>query len=203
MYKVFFKDRIVFLTNNIERDLTQDFGAIFKYSNPKELKDFIENFDRKEDIKKAFIYHHDLNELLHLFSDCFKVIFAGGGVVMNNRDEILFIHRLGVWDLPKGKTEDGESIEETSIREVEEECSISPLKIAKALQPTYHTYHLKDKLILKKTFWFEMRYEGNDLPSPQLEEDITEAKWINKNDIEEVTQNTYPSIKEVLIEVLK
>lgn len=201
MYKVFFKDRIVFLTNNIERDLSPDFGAIFKYSNNKELQDFIQNFEKKEDIKKAFIYHHNLDELVTLFSKCFKQINAAGGVVVNKKNEILFIHRLGVWDLPKGKAEKGESIEQTAIREVEEECSITPLEITKSLTPTFHTYRLKKKLILKKTYWYKMNYPGDKNPVPQVEEDITQAEWITLNNIEKVTKNTYPSIKEVLEEL--
>lgn len=201
MYKVFFKDRIVFLTNNIERDLGSDFGAIFKYSNNKELQDFIQNFEKKEDIKKAFIYHHDLDELLELFSKGFKQINAAGGVVVNKKNEILFIYRLGLWDLPKGKAEKGESIEETAIREVEEECSITPLKIIKPLNPTFHTYRLKNKIVLKKTYWYQMNYQGDKKPVPQYEEDITKAEWITADDIEKVTKNTYPSIKEVLSEL--
>ncbi|MCW3784960.1 NUDIX domain-containing protein [Marinilabiliaceae bacterium AAT] len=203
MYKVFFKDRIVFLTNNIERDLNSNFGAIFKYSNKKELKDFINHFESKDEIKSAFIYHHDLNELMELFSECFKVIHAAGGVVKNKKGEILFIHRLGVWDLPKGKAEKGESIEETAIREVEEECSITPLKIVKPLSPTYHTYWLKSKLILKKTFWYEMSFEGDMLPKPQLEEDIQVAEWRSTEKLDSIYQNTYPSILEVLNEVIQ
>ncbi len=201
MYKVFFKDRIVFLTDNIEQDLSSDFGAIFKYSNPKELKDFILNFENKEEINKAFIYHHNLDELMELFSKCFKRIDAAGGIVFNSENQILFIHRLGVWDLPKGKAEKGESIEETAIREVEEECSISPLKIIKSLPSTYHTYTLKDKLILKKTYWYQMSYDGNDIPKPQLEEDITKADWISKENLSEIMSNTYPSIKELLLNI--
>lgn len=201
MYKVFFKDRIVFLTNNIERDLDSDFGAIFKYSNNKELQDFIRNFEKKEDIKKAFIYHHDLGELLELFSKGFKQINAAGGVVVNQKNEVLFIYRLGLWDLPKGKAEKGESIEETALREVEEECSISPLEIIKPLTPTFHTYRLKDKIVLKKTYWYQMKYQGNKSPEPQHEEDITKAEWITVDNIEKVTKNTYPSIKEVLSEL--
>ncbi len=202
MYKVFFNDRIVFLTNNIERDLNHSFGAIFKYSNKKELKDFINHFESKKDIKSAFIYHHDLGELLQLFSDCFKVIYAAGGAVRNSQNEMLFIHRLGVWDLPKGKAEKGESIEQTALREVEEECGISPLKIIRPLSPTYHTYWLKSRLILKKTFWYEMKFDGIDTPVPQLEEDIQIAEWKSLDDLKLVYQNTYPSIVEVLNEVL-
>jgi 8-oxo-dGTP pyrophosphatase MutT (NUDIX family) len=201
MYKVFFKDRIVFLTNNIERDLDSDFGAIFKYSNNKELSDFIFNFEKKEEIQKAYIYHHDLDELMNSFIQCFEYIYAAGGVVENLQGELLFIHRLGVWDLPKGKAEEGESIEETALREVEEECAIAPLSIVKPLSPTFHTYRLKGKLVLKKTFWYHMRYEGNLQPKPQVEEDITKVEWINKNNALIVTSDTYPSIKEVLAEL--
>ncbi len=201
MYKVFFKDRIVFLTNNIERDLSHDFGAIFKYSNNKELNDFIANFNNNEDIQKAFIYHHDLEELMENFSSCFKNINAAGGVVFNSNNEILFIHRLGVWDLPKGKAEKNESIQETAIREVEEECSISPLKIENELQPTFHTYPLKGKLVLKKTYWYKMSYTGDDTPIPQQEEDITQAEWIPAKEALNKTKNTYASIKEVLKEL--
>ncbi len=201
MYKVFFKDRIVFLTNNIERDLNNDFGAIFKYSNNKELKDFILNFEKKKEINSAYIYHHDLDKLIDHFSECFKLIYAAGGVVKNKENEILFIHRLGVWDLPKGKAEKGESIEETALREVEEECSISQLKIIRPLAPTFHTYQLKGKLVLKKTFWYEMSYSGTKTPKPQTEEDITDVKWMNKMDTKEALTNTYPSIIEVIKEV--
>lgn len=109
---------MVLLTNNIERDLSPDFGAIFKYSNNKELLDFTLNFEKREEIEKAFIYHHDLDELMAEFGKCFKRIDAAGGVVFNSEGKILVIHRLGVWDLPKGKAEKGESMEETALREV-------------------------------------------------------------------------------------
>jgi 8-oxo-dGTP pyrophosphatase MutT (NUDIX family) len=201
MYKVFFKDRIVFLTNNIERDLDSDFGAIFKYSNNKELSDFIYNFEKKEEVQKAYIYHHDLEDLMNNFIQCFEYIYAAGGVVENAKGELLFIHRLGVWDLPKGKAEEGESIEETALREVEEECAIAPLSIIKSLAPTFHTYRLKGKLVLKKTFWYHMKYEGNQTPKPQVEEDIFKAEWVNKSDTSKVTNETYPSIKEVLADL--
>ncbi len=198
MYKVFFKDRIVFLTDNIDRDLSAEFGAIFKYSNPKELGDFINQFIQKEEITKAFIYHHNIDELFHLFSEHFKNINAAGGVVFNNNDELLFIHRLGVWDLPKGKAEEGESIQETAIREVEEECGLSQLNIIKQLPCTYHTYPLKGKMILKTTYWYEMKYLLNEMLVPQIEEDITEVCWKKTSELKDVLKNTYASIAEIL-----
>jgi len=46
-----------------------------------------------------------------------------------------------------------------------------------------------------------MIYNGNQTPKPQTEEDITEVKWIKSNHISEITNNTYPSIIEVLKKV--
>ncbi|SMO87370.1 NUDIX domain-containing protein [Saccharicrinis carchari] len=201
MYKVFFKDRIVLLTDDIERDLSADFGGIFKYSNQKELHDFILNFERREEISKAFIYHHNLEELMVEFTKCFKRVDAAGGVVFNAENKILLIHRLGVWDLPKGKAENGELMKETALREVEEECGIAPLQIIKDLSPTYHTYRQKGELILKKTYWYQMKYLGNRTPQPQTEEDITQTVWRSVNQMDEIYRNTYASIKEVLAEV--
>jgi len=198
MYKVFFKDRIVFLTDNIDRDLSDNFGAIFKYSNSKELFDFIDNFIQREEIQNAFIYHHDVEVLYTVFCNYFKFIEAAGGLVFNNENRILFINRLNKWDLPKGKAEKGESIDETALREVEEECGISNLKITKPLVSTYHTYPLKNKIVLKKTYWYRMEYSGNEDLVPQLEEDIQEAVWLNHDELEKVYENTYPSILEIL-----
>ena len=192
---------MVLLTNNIERDLSADFGAIFKYSNNKELLDFILNFEKREEIGKAFIYHHNLEELMEEFAKCFTRIDAAGGVVFNDESKVLVIHRLGVWDLPKGKAEKGESMEETALREVEEECAIAPLEIVKPLNSTYHTYRLKEKLILKKTYWYQMKYHGKSHPKPQTEEDIRAAIWISVSDMGKVHQNTYASIREVLAEL--
>ena len=48
-------------------------------------------------------------------------IQAGGGLVENEKGEILFMFRKGKWDLPKGKLDPGESYESCALREVQEE----------------------------------------------------------------------------------
>jgi len=132
------------------------------------------------------------------FATQFLSIRAAGGVVYNQRDEVLFIHRLDKWDLPKGKVESGESLELAAVREVEEECSIHQLKLQKHLITTYHTYPLKGEQVLKSTDWFVMKHEGNEQPEPQAIEGITEARWIAPNDWQIVESNTFPSVLDVL-----
>ena len=132
---------------------------------------------------------------------CAKHTFieASGGLVYNNKNQILMIFRNSKWDLPKGKLEAGEGIQECAVREVEEECGVRNLQIVNQLQSTYHTYQLNGKAILKCTYWFKMITNFNDELVPQIKEGITKVAWVDINDISEKLKNTYGNIKELLI----
>ena len=75
------------------------------------------------------------------------MVEAAGGLVFNKDGGILMIFRNGKWDLPKGKLEIGESVEECAIREVQEECGVSGLIIENKIKDTYHTYILEEENI--------------------------------------------------------
>jgi 8-oxo-dGTP pyrophosphatase MutT (NUDIX family) len=124
-------------------------------------------------------------------------IEAAGGLVKNDKGEYLLIHRRGRWDLPKGKLEKKESVENAAIREVEEECGITGVNIVKPLISTYHTYPVKNGLALKKTTWFEMLYTGRSQPKPQTEEDINEVKWVPARQLEPYLNDSFPAIRDV------
>ncbi len=198
MYKVFFKDRTLFLTDKIERDLFPDFNALHKYTTQAELSQFIDRFEQNEQLQVGFIYGRKLEFILREVKLCFTFLRAAGGLVFNDKGQFLAIHRLGVYDLPKGKCEKGESIRQTAIREVEEECGIHDLTINRKLISTFHTYRLNDVSILKETVWYEMHYEGHEALKPQLEENIKNAEWLTTVQAANVVANTYPSIIEVL-----
>ena len=51
------------------------------------------------------------------------VIEAAGGLIFNAQQELLMIFRKGFWDLPKGKVDEGESLGDCALREVNEECN--------------------------------------------------------------------------------
>ncbi len=197
MYKVFFKDRIILLSNNKENKTNNVFSHIFEYSTPDKLKEFVLDFQNRKMKGNAFIYHSNIDELKQEFDKCFRIIAAAGGVVYNSNDEILFIFRNEKWDLPKGKIEKGENIEEAALREVEEECSVTNLKIEKLIKCTYHTYFLNEEPILKPTYWFQMKYDGTETPKPQIEEGITKVKWVNKDNVKQIMKDSYLSLKEI------
>ena len=108
------------------------------------------------------------------------------------------IFRNGKWDLPKGKLNIGEQIEEGAIREVKEECGINELQIEKKLIDTYHTYNLNGLKILKKTFWFLMKTSFKFPLTPQLEEGITKVKWCNEENVSKYLKNSYGNIIDVI-----
>lgn len=127
-------------------------------------------------------------------------IIAAGGLVTNDNDELLMIFRRGHWDLPKGKLDKGETIEECAIREVEEETGLRHVQLGEFLGLTYHEYfdpYLK-KDVVKESHWFKMKVSGETTLVPQTEEDITEITWANEAAIDKYLEDTYPNIVEIV-----
>ena len=108
-------------------------------------------------------------------------------------EETLFIFRNEMWDLPKGKIEEGETKEEAGLREVEEECGFTSLELEDFIGTTYHLYTEKNTEVLKISYWYKMTSNQKDL-TPQLEEGITALKWVKQDDLDLVLDNTYPNI---------
>ena len=126
------------------------------------------------------------------------LIKAAGGLVENQDKKYLFIFRRGKWDLPKGKVDEGEKVKAAAVREVEEECGIRVDAVSGKICETWHIYKQDGRLILKKTFWYKMKINRHQDLTPQLEEDITEARWLAKDEFPLVKQNTFPLILDVI-----
>ena len=192
--KIFFDNRVVILT--APKPAT-DNDRVHVFENQKALAKELERFDHSDD-ECLWITHPSLNDLFEHVAGCFKFIEAAGGLVTLPDGRILMIRRLGKWDLPKGKSEKGETLQETAIREVVEECGLASLPtITGELLNTFHTYHRNGNHILKHTAWYTMTYNGDNTLHPQYDEDITEAVWIAENQLDIILQNTYKSIKQV------
>ena len=149
------------------------------------------------EVSSFYVQAADVELAWQAFKQNFTVIEAAGGVVMKNH-EMLFIHRNGKWDLPKGKLEIDESIAVCAVREVAEECGISQLTIVKELASTYHTYRQAGENVLKITYWFLMECTDESSLTPQKDEGIDLVEWKNKQAVQLALENTYPNIKLLL-----
>jgi len=190
MYKVFVNDKPLFLTNEIVKET--DF-QLFLLESADIKQVIVKIFQNK--IQKAYLYHPDEKEIMKTLKTKIPVQKAGGGLVYNAKKEVLFIFRNGKWDLPKGGIEKGEAIEDTAMREVEEETGVGNLVVTEKLQKTYHIFKRNGRFKLKITHWFEMQSTFEGIPEGQAEEGIEKVAWLNPEQIKEALKNSYENIK--------
>jgi 8-oxo-dGTP pyrophosphatase MutT (NUDIX family) len=121
-------------------------------------------------------------------------IIAAGGIIKNDEGKILFQFRRGNWDLPKGKLDEGETIEECALREVEEENVL----LVEFVGVTRHYYNEMGIDVEKETHWFAMKVSGEPKLIPQIEEDILELRWVAENELEDYLSGTFDNIVEII-----
>jgi 8-oxo-dGTP pyrophosphatase MutT (NUDIX family) len=138
-------------------------------------------------------------------------IWAAGGVVYRRagaRIEVVLVARPreGLWALPKGKPHDGESMEETALREVAEETGLE-VAIDEAVGETgkigsiRYSYGLSPRQrseepvrVRKEVHHFLMRASGGDTSRHDAEHDLVD--WY---DIHEAAERmTYPNERAIL-----
>lgn len=198
MYKVFIKEQQIIFSKKIENISSENGAKLVGNPNQKEYKEIIENLWKSKSKELLYIHNEDVEAAFELFCKNFRIIYAAGGLVKNELDELLFIYRLNRWDLPKGKVEEGESIPTAAVREVEEECGVEGLELLDKAIKTYHVYKIDDEFILKETHWFHMKTDYSGALIPQAEEDISKATWVKTTEMEEQLDNTYASIRALL-----
>jgi ADP-ribose pyrophosphatase YjhB (NUDIX family) len=198
-YIVFLNQRAVTIQQDIKMSECGSDEIVIDFKDKPALEKVYKEFCQDSECLHLKINAGEkFTEACAVFNSIFKRIEAAGGIVRNRKSEYLFIKRLGVWDLPKGKLHKIEPVEKGALREVKEETGLNGLLITKRLPSTYHIYtDRKGNAVLKETYWFEMMCHHDQNLVPQLEEDITEVKWFSANDLHIPLQNTYASIKKL------
>ncbi len=193
MYEVFINEHCIFLTNKIVKETNFKQFLLINFS----IEEVIAQLSNG-DIASAHLYHPSRDELLVILKKTLPVVVAAGGLVMNEKDEMLFIYRNKKWDLPKGKVDKGETLKAAAIREIEEETGVKKLEIQDFRAKTYHIFKRNGVYKLKETHWFTMKtaYDGKLIP--EHKEGITKAVWKDENQIKKALKNSYPSIKKLL-----
>ena len=203
--KIYFNNKPLFLCDaiapEIEPYLHHDDAVFIDEFSVHTVKSMIHEMEQQK-IHAGIFLHSNLDELKKTFWKKFTIVQAAGGLVSNPANEILMIFRRGKWDLPKGKLDEGETLEQCAVREVEEETGLKKIQLKEHLLTTYHTYHESGKFILKESYWYRMHISQQQLLVPQAEEDIAEARWVPAAQLSVLLENTFPSVKDVLEKVL-
>ena len=163
------------------------------------LRDLPDALKQHPDVTEVLIESSDLEATWMTFCSGYHELAAAGGVVKDAEGHVLWIQRNGKWDLPKGKLEHGERLEEAAVREVFEETGIGNVSITGEAFNTFHTYEAGGVIHLKSTFWYPMVHDGIQTQGrPQAIEGITDVTWLKPPFSEEVLTKTFGSIKVVL-----
>tara|TARA_R110002072_G_scaffold131586_1_gene271248 strand:+ start:58783 stop:59406 length:624 start_codon:yes stop_codon:yes gene_type:complete len=190
MYKVFVKEIPIILST--EKNIGKQYKSIpLKLARLKKIIKKINNGQ----LFYVNLYHKNPEKLERFLFKKLKVVEAGGGMVFNDKKEILFIRRNSKWDLPKGKKEKGETHEEAAIRETMEETGVQDLEVNRFITKTYHVFKRNDKYRLKVTYWYEMytSYDGELVP--ETNEGIKKVRWKNFEKTQKALQDSYENIK--------
>lgn len=126
----------------------------------------------------------------------FNIVRAAGGVVEKD-DKVLMILRNDLWDIPKGKLDNGEKRSAGAVREVEEETGVK-VQLGELICATWHTYIRNKKYILKKTSWYRMDSLDDSKMKPQKEENIQKVQWMNAREVDVALLHSYRTIARVI-----
>jgi 8-oxo-dGTP pyrophosphatase MutT (NUDIX family) len=121
---------------------------------------------------------------------------------MSADGRVLLMMRRGMWDLPKGHLEEGETLRECAAREVCEECGLDPagLTVDGELARTVHESAPGEQ---KHTTWFRMTYTGDpERVAPQTEEDITAIEWVSPAEALRRAAASFKTIQEVIAKLI-
>lgn len=199
--KIYFDDKPLFLCDQLNEEINayahHDDAVLIDEFSPHALNAMIHEM-RQPKVHAGIFIHSDLDMLKRAFWKKFILIQAGGGLVKNEKEEALFIFRRNKWDLPKGKLDPGETLEQCAVREVGEETGLNDVQLEAPLLVTWHTYNESGKHFLKETHWYSMRAASDQSILPQQEEQITQLEWAGQQKIKKLIGNTYPSIVDVV-----
>lgn len=193
MYKVFVNDKPIVLTTVVSKETDFKNYLLKSVKIGKVIREL-----NKSSISEVRLIGKNEGKLIKRFLKKLPNVIAGGGKVYNDKGDILFIYRNGKWDLPKGKIDGKETIEDAALREVEEETGVKDLKIVKPLETTYHIFKRNGRYRIKITKWFEMHSSHTGELVPEEIEGITKVEWLNAEQTQKALENSYANIKELI-----
>ncbi|CAI8279489.1 MAG: hypothetical protein CNE98_06040 [Bacteroidetes bacterium MED-G17] len=197
MNKIYFENSFIEFIDIKSKPKTNPYTIQCKKIN--ELNDLTEKVKQQSLEDKAVVLCNDPEVYFQKFLAQFPLIEAAGGLVLNAKNELLFIEKRNYLDLPKGKIDKGESALEAAIREVGEETGAGTLQMVRESVVSYHFFQYpKEKLKVKKTKWYILNCDDTKNLRPQPDEDITKVFFLHPQKALESLTKTYPSILDII-----
>lgn len=198
MKKVYFANKVTIFTSDYQ---TSEGKTLFLPRGGEISRAGV--LDALEDTDCLTVFAPDEKALFRRFCRQFVRVDAAGGVVVADDGRILMILRRGLWDLPKGHREKGETKAQCAVRETAEECGLDPslLRAGRIAARTVHFYWVPqcERWEMKYTTWYEMSYGGcPGEGSPQAEEDITAVEWVTPRQARLNASTSYMAVREVI-----
>jgi 8-oxo-dGTP pyrophosphatase MutT (NUDIX family) len=198
-YKIFINGKPLYLSKKgVVENLPEKTLRATYTGSKKWILPHLQELENSQKYDCVLLEYHDLDRLWADFMAIFEVIEAAGGLVFNEKNELLVMFRRGSWDLPKGKIDDGESVAEAAVREVREECGLENIRLDEPILTSFHTYFQKNRRVLKPTHWFRMFSNDQNLV-PQTSEGIEKLVWVEPKNWIAAENNVYPNIRDVIL----
>ena len=138
MYKIYFEKRCIIICSPDEQALSDPNAVEFHIGERISIHTLVNMFEASESLSRIYIPAENTAWMYRRVCAEFKEVDAAGGLVSNKRGDYLLISRNGMWDLPKGHREEGEDIEVTALREVQEETGVDQLELRGLICVTDH-----------------------------------------------------------------
>lgn len=122
-------------------------------------------------------------------------VVSSGGVIyrkVNGEFEVALISKGRIWCLPKGLIEEGETAEETAVREVKEETGLTG-EIVQKIGKIHYDFR-KGKHFFKTVHFFLLKFIKGSVDAHDFEVDT--AKWVPLS--EGILKLTYLNEKKML-----
>jgi 8-oxo-dGTP pyrophosphatase MutT (NUDIX family) len=199
LQKIYYNNKPLLLTN--QEDLIRNYPnfLVLKGANASNYNEALRVLQLSNTAGVIIIESSKANMEKELLWN-FYPIHSAGGIVENELGEILMIYRRGKWDLPKGKQDEGEDLEQCAIREVMEETGLNQVEIVSKISNTYHIYPIGRQNVLKYTSWYKMIAKADASLQAQKEEKIEIVTWVKPQNIPALLEHSFETIKDILEE---
>ncbi len=203
---VYFKDIQLVFTSNPAPYADDPDTLLVPVHSPQAIREAMEYIENMPMHTRVVFHNGSAEQLMAQFKALFseaRHLLAGGGVVFDENGRLLVIYRNRRWDLPKGKKEPHETVEQAAVRETQEETGLKSLRMLGPFMRTYHYYYREGERILKETHWFEMEGTAREPLIPAQHEGIEKVQWVPVEELPALYSSTYANLLQVFERVLQ